>query len=339
MFRFFGVCCHLLCCFFFCLHFFLCLKKRILRYQTISKNFCILCSPFIFLYHICGVSLNHLQGSGFLHFFYNADMIRASILIQIKENQISAFGLFCLASHIHSSIFQFRNPCCTAGVDRHLFCRNSCIPDAKCRKHGAPVSILISIPRTVACISLPRYSVICKPEIFPAFLISHLTLCNQNYIFRPVFRQILWNCTFPVRFRFYIRRLINQAFYCMRMFRCRTHKFCLVAFFCVMMCRNRFLFFFPTDLFPFCIITVFGMCMPFLPIAFLFLTNQCFGIAGIRMNMFCRVTTLIICRHGNTGMVQFPADNQENPGSQGKKHRQISSDAFMSVLKTADIMI
>ena len=306
-------------------------------------------------------------------------MIRASILIQIEENQISAFGLFCLAFHIHSGIFQLRNPCCTAGVYRHLFRRDSCIPDAKCRKHGAPVSILISIPRTIACISLPRCSVICKPEIFPAFLVSHLALRNQNHIFRPVFRQILWNRTFPVCFRFHIRCLINQTFYGMRMLRYRTRKLRLVAFFCVMMRRNRFLFFFPTDLFPFCIVAVFGMCMlffftdqcsifivaflsmymlfffavqrsfflitafrvrmPFLPIGFLFLANQCFGIAGIRMNMFCRVTTLIICRHGNTGMMQLPADNQKNPGRQDKKHCQIQPDAFMFILKISDIMI
>ena len=81
------------------------------------------------------------------------------------------------------------------------------------------------------------------------------------------------------------------------------------------------------------------MRMSLLPIGFLFLANQCFTIAGIRMNMFCRVTTLIIRRHGNTGMMQLPADNQENPGSQDKKHRQIPPDAFMSVLKIADIII
>ena len=72
-------------------------------------------------------------------------------------------------------------------------------------KHCTPVTIRISIPRTVTGIAFGLF-VLCHQIVFGAFMVSQLGFCNSQNIIRPYTGQFhIFKSAFPHTFCFHIR--------------------------------------------------------------------------------------------------------------------------------------
>ena len=148
-------------------------------------------------------------------------MVRALIVVPIKEDQIALLRFVAVGLLIHILAGEELDPRLAVGLQRHF--PDLCVVETEGDKHGAPVPVRRAVPRAIAGISSGRFTVFQHDIILPALPVTPLRLGDFYNIIRPVAGQFhILKRAPPYRFLFHIRIEIGITDQRMRMFLKRT---------------------------------------------------------------------------------------------------------------------
>ncbi len=136
---------------------------------------------------VSGVALQHDQAAC-IRFFQNADMIRLSVLLPVKENNVAALGRILPGRTVQPVSLQGAHPAAAARLLREGALRHPGVMQAEGNVHGAPVGVFRTVPAAVAGIPL-LLAVSVNDKIRRAFQVAQLGAGNGEQILRPAFAQ------------------------------------------------------------------------------------------------------------------------------------------------------